>query len=106
MIIVNQVECLKCGDKPFSSHVHHFAQCKCGNIAADGGQEYLRRVGSGISDKTYRDLSYELPDEVVTACREALKWAEDTGRNDLGKVLAIIRAIHDSGHLVTNNDAP
>lgn len=104
MIIVNKAECLKCGDKPFSTHRHHFAQCSCGNIAVDGGQEYFRRVGSGISDQSWKDLSFELPDEVVEACKEALKWGDETGRNDLGKVLAIFRALNDHKRLVTTPD--
>ena len=100
MIIVNQVHCHKCDDKPFSANRHDFKYCKCGNIAVDGGQEYLRRVGNGISERSYTDLSFELPDDVVKACRDALVWAEETKRNDLGKVLAIFRALRDNNRLV------
>jgi len=101
MIIVNQVECLKCGDKPFSTHRHHFERCSCGSVAVDGGQAYLRRLGDLSS---MREMSFELPDEVVQACRDALKWGEETGRNDLGKVLAILRALNEHKRLVTTSD--
>jgi hypothetical protein len=52
--------------------------------------DYLRRAGD-LSG--YQDLSYEMDDQVITDCREALNWAEDTGRNDLGRVLAIMRVL-------------
>jgi hypothetical protein len=51
-----------------------------------------------------REMSFELPDEVVQACRDALKWGEETGRNDLGKVLAILRALNEHKRLVTTSD--
>lgn len=100
MIIVNQVECLKCGDKPFSKHRHDFVSCKCGNISVDGGQEYLRRVGS-LRDGSVKELSYSLPDDVVKACTEAVNWGKDTGRNSFGIALAVFRALKDSGYLIT-----
>ena len=57
-IIQNQVECLKCGDRPFSAHRHDYRECKCGAIAVDGGLEYLRRVGDLSS---FKELSISLP---------------------------------------------
>lgn len=56
-IITNMVLCNLCQDVITSKHRHDFVWCKCGNIAVDGGKEYRRRVGKGISDKTYQDLS-------------------------------------------------
>lgn len=50
----NKISCNKCGDVVESTHVHDFKYCKCGNIAVDGGREYLRRIGA-IYDFT--DLS-------------------------------------------------
>lgn len=95
MIISNQVECLKCGDRPFSAHRHDFKRCKCGAIAVDGGREYLRRVGDLNG---YKDLSFEMPDEDVSKCEEAVKWAEETGRNNLGTAFAVLRALRDCGY--------
>ncbi len=46
MILSNQVECLKCGDKPFSAHRHDFKYCKCEKVAVDGGMDYLKRMGN------------------------------------------------------------
>lgn len=44
MIIKNAVRCKLCNDEPESKYTHDFRYCKCGNVAVDGGKEYLRRV--------------------------------------------------------------
>jgi len=46
-IIRNSVRCGLCGDEIESRHRHDFVQCRCGNVAVDGGHDYLRRVFSG-----------------------------------------------------------
>lgn len=56
-IITNSVRCHLCGEIIESRYRHDFVYCKCGNIAVDGGKEYLRRVGLGVANKTYDDLS-------------------------------------------------
>lgn len=56
-ILINSVRCHLCNDIITSRHRHDFLWCKCGNIAVDGGKEYLRRVGLGVTNKTYDDLS-------------------------------------------------
>lgn len=45
MIVSNSATCRKCKDFIFSRHRHDYVTCKCGAIAVDGGQEYIRRVG-------------------------------------------------------------
>jgi len=99
MILQNQIRCKKCGDEPFSAHRHDFKYCKCGAVAVDGGMEYLKRVGD-VRDG-YDELSYSLDDKIVAECVDAVKWARDTGRNELGTVLAVIRALkkHDKVNL-------
>lgn len=59
----NSVICKLCLDEIVSTHRHDFRFCKCGNIAVDGGKEYLRRVGLGISTGTYTDTSVEVEDD-------------------------------------------
>lgn len=51
-ILVNKIQCKKCGDIIESCSVHDFKFCKCGAVAVDGGHKYLRRCGSldDISD--------------------------------------------------------
>lgn len=99
MILQNQIRCKKCGDEPFSAHRHDFKYCRCGAVAVDGGMEYLKRAGD-VRDG-YDELSYSLDDKIVAECVDAVKWAKDTGRNELGTVLAVIRALkkHDKVNL-------
>lgn len=56
-ILTNSVRCHLCGEIIESRHRHDFVWCKCGNIAVDGGKDYLKRVGLGVTNKTYDDLS-------------------------------------------------
>lgn len=45
IIIKNAVRCGICKTEVVSKHRHHFIRCKCGNISADGGNAYRRRLG-------------------------------------------------------------
>ena len=104
MIIQNAVICNKCDDFIFSKHRHDFVTCKCGNISVDGGQEYLRRVGAGISDRSYTDMSWELPEELYRACANAAKEAVDTGRNVVGIANAVMRKLREADRIVANHE--
>ena len=48
----NRIKCLDCGDIVESKNRHDFAACKCGKSAADGGTQYLRRMGSNYEDRS------------------------------------------------------
>lgn len=98
MILLNQVECHKCRDQPWSADRHDYRPCKCGSIAVDGGMGYLRRVGDVTA---YTELSIEMPDEVAASLRFAIKSAVDTGRNDLGILCAVARTLRDEGVTLT-----
>lgn len=102
-ILSNQVRCKKCGDTPYSANVHDFRSCKCGAIAVDGGMEYLRRVGDF---ENAAEMSISVPDKVLYDCKAALKWAHDTGRNDLGIICAIFRVLraHDYDLTITETE--
>ena len=91
-IIQNELKCTKCGDIIFSTHRHDFVRCSCGSIAVDGGTAYLRRVGD-MSAAKERSMSLEV--DALKACREAVVWGQETGRNDLGIALAVIRALRN-----------
>lgn len=45
-ILVNRIKCNKCGEIIESTHRHDFKFCKCGSVAVDGGNDYLRRSGN------------------------------------------------------------
>ena len=79
MIVSNSVKCHKCGDEIYSAHRHDYKSCSCGNIAVDGGMDYLRRGGAGLVDGSYTDLSIDLPKDVVDACIEAWDNTESRG---------------------------
>jgi hypothetical protein len=44
-LVLNKIRCNKCGDEVESTHRHDFKRCKCGEVAADGGLDYIRRMG-------------------------------------------------------------
>jgi hypothetical protein len=45
-ILKNSVQCLKCGDIIVSMHRHDFKFCSCEAVGVDGGNAYLKRMGS------------------------------------------------------------
>jgi hypothetical protein len=67
----------------------------------DGGMEYLKRVGDTTQAT---EMSYSLPNEAVDCCIQAVKWAKESGRNDLGIALAVIRALKDNNSLITDGE--
>ena len=89
MILSNQAECLHCGDKPYSAHVHDMSWCGCGMMAVDGGMEYLRRAGDPDS---ILEMSIEINDMDYELLKEAI---EDDTKNTLGKVCNVARVLRD-----------
>ena len=104
MIVQNAVTCLGCGDFIVSKHRHDFVTCTCGAISVDGGQAYLRRVGSSLAEGTYTDHSWELSDELYKACAEAVEEAMDTNRNKFGIANAVMRKLREAGRIVANHE--
>ena len=104
MIIQNAVTCLYCGDFIVSKHRHDFVTCTCGAISVDGGQAYLRRVGSSLADGTYTDHSWELSDELYKVCAEAVEEAMDTNRNKFGIANAVMRKLREAGRIVADRE--
>ena len=104
MIVQNAVICNKCDDFIFSGHRHSFVECKCGNIAVDGGQDYLRRVGHGISDRSYIDMSWSIEDEIYHECADAAQEAMDTGRNKYGIANAVMRKLRKADRVIADGE--
>jgi hypothetical protein len=96
MIIQNGGTCNKCKQYIYSAHVHDFSTCKCGSISVDGGTFYLRRVGDYSN---FIDESLFMSKKAVDAIKEAVVWGKETGRNELGIALAVVRALHQHGYL-------
>lgn len=61
IILRNSLKCKSCGDEIESTHRHDFVMCKCGKVGADGGKEYLRRIGN---QEDYEDTSIMQQTEV------------------------------------------
>jgi hypothetical protein len=57
--------------------------------------DYLRRVGDG----DWEDRSMRMELEALQDAQDAVQWADETGRNELGTVLAVIRALRKHGLL-------
>ncbi len=55
-LIKNSVKCNLCGDIIVSESVHDFKWCKCGAVAVDGGNDYIRRTYKNSPDD-YTELS-------------------------------------------------
>ncbi len=59
-ILRNSARCLECDDEIESEHRHDFVRCRCGNLAVDGGREYLRRV---FGEGGWQEMSEEIDDD-------------------------------------------
>lgn len=53
-IIRNSAKCLVCLETLESLYRHNFVRCSCGNLAVDGGLDYIRRV---MRTENYEELS-------------------------------------------------
>lgn len=60
-IKLNKLRCGSCGGEITSKHRHDFRWCKCGAVAVDGGNEYLRRVGNFLNATELSE--YELEEQ-------------------------------------------
>jgi hypothetical protein len=103
MIIQNAVSCNGCGDFIVSKHRHDFVTCSCGAISVDGGQEYLRRVGT-LTPGSYVNHSWELPDDLYRACADAVEEAKETNRNKFGIANAVMRKLREAGKIVADHE--
>jgi len=103
MIVQNAVSCNGCGDFIVSKHRHDFVTCTCGAISVDGGQEYLRRVGS-LEKGSYNDHSWSLPDKLYKDCAEAVEEAMNTNRNKFGIANAVMRALREAHRVIAEDE--
>jgi len=98
-ILSNQVLCLKCGDTPYSAHTRDFKYCQCGNVAVDGGMDYLRRVGG---ESGYVDLSIEMDRDKVAYLKIAISNALERKSNSLGILCAVMIGMRDWDRKIKN----
>lgn len=43
-ILVNKIQCKRCGDIITSTYRYDLVRCQCGSVAVDGGADYLKRL--------------------------------------------------------------
>ncbi len=43
------IKCLKCDDEIYSLYRHDFKWCKCGAVAIDGGDDYIKICGDNMT---------------------------------------------------------
>jgi len=104
MIIQNAIVCNNCDKFIVSKHRYDFVTCSCGAISVDGGQNYLRRVGSAATQGTYTDMSWELPKELYNACGDAVQEAIDTNCNKYGIANAVMRKLREANRIIADNE--
>ena len=104
MIVQNAVICNKCDEFIVSKNRHDFVECECGNIFVDGGQEYLRRGGPGLTDRSYIDMSWSIEDEIYRECADAAQEAMDTGRNKYGIANAVMRKLREADRVIADGE--
>ena len=104
-IISNQVLCLLCGDKPYSRHRHDFQWCRCGAVAVDGGQSYLRRVyKQGLDQSNIIDISIIVSNKTKQEMIDETEKTAQRGSSTYGLVCAVLRALRDSGEKISFNE--
>ena len=60
-IILNSIRCNTCNTTIISYTHYDFNQCSCGAVCVDGGNDYLRRVGSRYTELSVTtDSSFEV----------------------------------------------
>lgn len=59
IIISNKAQCEKCEEIIESKYRHDYVTCKCGNLAVDGGKDYIKR---GFKEYKWKELSEFKPD--------------------------------------------
>ena len=89
MILQNRIQCLKCNDIIESTSRHDFRYCECSSVAVDGGQEYLRRLGTD-----FKELSVVIEDEKVG---EMVGVLEDDRLDTLRKVTKLVQLMGANG---------
>lgn len=90
-IIQNSAHCFLCNEDIYSAHRHDFRTCTGGHVSVDGGLAYLRRAYD--KNASFMDTSLCIEEEALNDVIEAVKWGKETGRNDFGIALAVIRAL-------------
>lgn len=98
VILCNQAQCLTCLDTPFSRNRWDYVPCKCGSIAVDGGQGYIKR---NYGDAGYKEMAIVWPKTLSEAITDAIDDKDINRYTSFGLTCHIARIIRDSGYELT-----
>lgn len=82
-IWINSIKCKKCGDVIRSKNVHDYVECKCGEVAVDGGSWYHKVAAKDLNN-------VESMCEPFTFCEEKIIMdpiCKKELRENIGKIL-------------------
>lgn len=85
---VNCVVCPKCNDEIYSRANHDFHYCSCGEIAVDGGLNYLRLA--------YKSIKPEVVVREIDASREELYQDWNYRQNKFGVIKPLTKTVKPS----------
>lgn len=73
LILRNSIRCTACDTEVVSEHRHDFRGCRCGAVAVDGGQTWLRRLGGPWVDTSIVAVREENDKAAVAETAAALE---------------------------------
>lgn len=91
-IILNSIKCNNCKTTATSHWRHNFSECLCGEVAADGGNDYLRRIGNNYTELS---VDSDAPFEVI---RESIYWGS-RGKDGKQPMVWVVLAQMTDTHL-------
>lgn len=108
---MNKAKCKRCGDIIESKSVHDYVHCKCGAIAVDGGEDYIKRTGNPEDfDEEFdrKIMKFECilePDETDTEEEKTFdelillvgQWFDEKGLHD--PVMQMVKVQEEVGEL-------
>jgi hypothetical protein len=91
----NSATCKLCGDEIESKHRWDYVTCSCGEIAVDGGTDYLRRAARNMENL----IDTSLPGKVEPKQPRILLWDVETSLNILTSFSLYPKFIHHNNIL-------
>lgn len=59
VIHINRIKCKRCGEVITSEYSHDLKWCRCGDVAVDGGMDYLKRLANNPAVEFVELSEYE-----------------------------------------------
>ena len=100
-ISVNMAQCNKCGERLRSVRINDPVRCECGNLAIQGGDQFIARSVKGSSD-SWRELSIRRDGAIARnsdprTSHDAAASARDAGPRIRAAIIAVFEQRHVNG---------